>query len=595
MCLFRFGLVLPLLMIAAPGVPADEPPDPLRLVPDQADLFFQVPQPRRLAETILGIPAAKQLQQFDTVRELYESTNARRARQFVAYYEKALGLPWPQLLDRLAGGGIVAAVKFGPDPPLVLLVAQSKDEALLKRFSELGLKILEQELVRQESKEHVVRTSYHGVQTLSLGKDFHAAIAGGALLISNSTLALHLALDQCAKGGSKSLAHVADVAAARTLVPADPLAWLWFNTRVAHTAPQAKEIFTLPRNDVNLTVAVGALLDVLGRSPYACASLSQKGNALFLRARLPRGRDGMSPALTIQAPAGGQPQLLPLLEPPGVIYSSSSYFDLGKFWENRKQLFNAKQVKTFEQFDQTTGKFLLGHRFSQLTNQMGPYLRFVVANVHERGYQRVPATRLPAFGLVTSMREPAFGKAMDGVIRAGALLAGFQVKLKLVNEMHNGYKLVGYRFAEDAPLPPNIGDVVFNFTPCFVTVGDQFAICSTLELGRQLIPILEKEKKRAPKGSPVIGRTQVYGKGAAELVGMDRERLLAQTILSQALPPDQAGQQVRDLIDWVRGLGVLRLTAVLGRQQFGYDLEFRPEQNTKLTQKRPEVKSAAGD
>ena len=298
-----------------------------------------------------------------------------RARQLVAYYEKALGLPWPELLDRLAGGGIVAAVKFGPDPAPAVLVVQAKDQALLKRFAELALTLLEQEAVRQESHDRVVRSRYHGIETVAMGKQFHAAVAGRAPLVSNSKLALHLALDQYVNGGRTSLAHVAGVAAARKLLPAEPLIWFWSRTRAIHKAPQAKEIFTLPRNDANLTVAFGGLLDLLGRSPFICGSLSLNGNKLLLTAQLPRGREGMSPALTTHVPAAGQPGSLPLLEPPGVLLSESYYFDIGKFWENRHQLFNAKQVKTFEDFDKNTGKFLLGHRFSQLTNQLGPYQR----------------------------------------------------------------------------------------------------------------------------------------------------------------------------------------------------------------------------
>ena len=100
------------------------PPTPLRLMPDQADLLIQSAQPRRLVETLTAGDLLKQLQQLAPVRELFDSTNARRFTQLVTYFEKEMGLPWPQLLDRLAGRGIVAGVQFDPSPAPVLLVIE---------------------------------------------------------------------------------------------------------------------------------------------------------------------------------------------------------------------------------------------------------------------------------------------------------------------------------------------------------------------------------------------------------------------------------------------------------------------------------------
>src|SRR5947199_4514626 len=85
---------------------ADAPPTPLRLIPDQADVVVQVDHPRKLAQSYIHLDLWKGLYQLDAVRETLESTNYRRFLQLVAYLEKQLGMPWPELLDRLSGGGI---------------------------------------------------------------------------------------------------------------------------------------------------------------------------------------------------------------------------------------------------------------------------------------------------------------------------------------------------------------------------------------------------------------------------------------------------------------------------------------------------------
>src|SRR5262249_39585611 len=106
------GLVgLTLFLVAAPSR-AETPPDPLRLIPDRADFFLKVEQPRKLIESVTGLELFQQLQRLEIVREYYDSTNYRRLLQLVAYFEKQLGVPWPDIVERVAGGGAVLAVKI---------------------------------------------------------------------------------------------------------------------------------------------------------------------------------------------------------------------------------------------------------------------------------------------------------------------------------------------------------------------------------------------------------------------------------------------------------------------------------------------------
>src|SRR5205814_844083 len=60
---------------------AGDSPDPLRLIPDQADFFLKIERPVAIFETIEHHPLLKELEQFDTVRELFDSTNSRRFSQ----------------------------------------------------------------------------------------------------------------------------------------------------------------------------------------------------------------------------------------------------------------------------------------------------------------------------------------------------------------------------------------------------------------------------------------------------------------------------------------------------------------------------------
>ena len=169
----------------------------------------------------------------------------------------------------------------------------------------------------------------------------------------------------------------------------------------------------------------------------------------------------------------------------------------------------------FEEFDKTSAPFLAGNNISKLLTQAGPYQRFVAAHQDDYGYKTKPATRIPAFALAVSMRDKDLGRSMETVLRAAALFGGFQIKIKLVEEKVGDISLVGYRFPED-PLPGDPTNVRFNFSPCFAVVGDQFIAASTLELGREMIGLLQEEAKAPVKKSPISERTVFYSSGGAD-------------------------------------------------------------------------------
>ncbi len=563
------------LLTTLNSVRADAPTDPLRLIPDQADLVVKIERPQHLIETILSLDQFKQLQDFEPVRELYESTDFRRFQQLLSYLEKQLGVKWPQMLEGLAGGGASLGVKFGSNPPGVLLVVQGTDHDLVRKFFQLTLDTIEQELTRQEAKGQLVKDTYRSVETVRIGKEFHAAVAGRALLISNLDKGLQAGIDRHLDGGKQSLAQVAGVAEARKLLPPDPLAWVWLNLETVHKAPQAKEIFARQRNKAILTVLFGGLLDVVGRSPYVCAGLYREKNGFLATIRMPRGLDGMPGELAVHVPPADHPGPLPLLEPKGVLVSNSFYLDGAKFWDNRAELFNSKQVKAFEEFDKNSGKVLLGNRLSQLLAKAGSHYRFVAVNQPGQAYQITPNQPLPAFALVTQMRDRSFGKSMEAILRGVALVTGTQVKLHLVKEKHREVNIIGYRFSETEKVKNDQNNVRFNFSPCFAVVEDQFLACSRLELGRELVDLLQKESKETlKKESPAAIRLQFYAAGAAQALQAAQDQLIAQTILKQALPPEEARKQVERFIDWVKNLGILHAESQYGKQDFQYDFRL---------------------
>lgn len=557
---------------------AAPPADPMRLVPDAANAVIKIENPRRIVDAVARLPYLAQLRELEAVKEALASTNLRLFEQFLAYYERDLGMDRLEILDKLSGGGVLLSIKYG-SPPVVLLVIQSTDEVFLAKFAQTVQRLAESEIKRLEGKEPLVKEQHRGLTTFHVGKDAHAAVLGSALVFSNKREGLNAAVDLHLDGAQKSLLNHKGPTTARKLLPKDPLLWAWFDLEPVLQNPEAQKVFKLPRNDVNQTVLVGSYLDTVGRSSFVSVGVYQEADGFRTTIRLPGGRAGVHEALTTHVPPLGQVGSRPLLEPHDVLFSTSYYFDIAAFWHQRTKLFNETIVKEFEKQDKNPGitTVLGGNRLSQVFDQTGTYHRFVAAHQGKSGYRTRPTQNIPAFAFVLETREPEkFNRTMNFVLRVSGLAAATQFKAKLVEEDCGDQKLIGFRFKEGEDLGRDQNNVRFNFSPCFALVGNQFVACSTMELGRELVDILQREAKdRDQRSSKAVSQTQFYARGGATLLKEIEDTLFAQTSLDQALTPDLAQRQVELLIDLVRRLGVLRLESTWHPQSFQFDVQWK--------------------
>ncbi|MFL5342249.1 MAG: DUF3352 domain-containing protein [Gemmataceae bacterium] len=563
--------LLPLVFaLAARG----ETPQPLRFVPEQANLVVRVEKPRQLVETVLNLPAVKEALQLPFAREQLDSPTVQRFLQLLAYSEKDLGVAWPEILDKLAGHGLTLATRAGGNNDPVLIIADGTDPEFTRKFLQLAISMIEQELAREESKEKVEKKTYRGIDGYKIG-DAHFTQVGGALLLSNKKEAMQAAIDTHLDK-KKSLADVKGPNDARKAVPANSLAWLWLDLDVARKAPNAKETFALPGNDIIQMLLAGGTINAVGRAPFLAVGLHHTGDTLGLALRLPGGgRQGLPEVLALHIPPRDAPAP-PLLETQGVILSHCLYLDLNTLYTKRAQLFNEKLAKQFEDAEKGANPVLPGTTLAKLYAQAGPYFRFVVAHQEKVGYGVKPKQYVPAFALVNSMRDPQFAKSIEGVLRAAALLAGSQANLKLVEETHAGVKIVGYRFPEKGTLAADPENLRFNFSPCFCSVGNQFAACSTLEFCRDVIDALQKEQKSSQQPAEPIGlRTRVYASGGAALLKAFEDQVLGQIILDQAVKPAEAHKQLAQLMAFVQRLGRGELRIESAATEYRLDLEWQ--------------------
>jgi hypothetical protein len=544
--------------------------DPLEYIPATAQVVIVSDTPRQFVEAMTGLEAVRVGQKLPQYSSIYNSTAVKRTFQFVKLFETQLGAAWPELIDQLAGAGIAFGFQFGDDPAPAILVLQGTSEGQVKKATDLALKIIADELARQGSKDGLKRIEIAGNPTVAIG-EFRMVRLGATTLISTSEAMFKAAIELAMADRAKVPGFKARREAFK-LLPEHPLAWLWLDFASVKQSKQTKDFFDATRQDFLQTLVVGGTIDCLKRADFIAAGLYKEATGFRFTLRLPAGRAGFPPEFQLHVPPKGEAGSLPILEPPGTIYSQSFHLDIAHLWQNRKALLNDEIRKGLETAETNGSKFLPGAvRFGDLLAMWGPYHRIVVANHDALPYKKLPGQRFPAFAYVASSRDPRFARCVEPALRSAALLATLQLDMKMTELNQDGVAIVAYRFPENKKLPSDPEGIRFNFEPCFASVDDRLVVASTVELCKKLIKELKAPRSEGKVTTTVL-RGEFAAPAASEAVSAVPDPLITDAILARGVGIEEARKDVAALLAWVRALGSVRLELDIAESEYRVDL-----------------------
>jgi hypothetical protein len=553
------------------------PPDPLRFVPDDATVVLKVEKPRQLMEAVTALDAFKEYETLPAVKDALDSPTAKRFFQLLALAETKLGQKWPQMLDRLAGGGIAVGTTGAGDNAPFLLAAQGTDEAKSAAAFKLIGELLAAELARQSPPGTMIKPEVgesNGAEVLKIGDGFVLLRHKATLLVSNKKEAAEKALALAVgEKGAESVRAKAEPA--KTLLGGDPLAWLWFDLKKAKEDKGFSDFLDTARTQPFILFVFGSTADAVRRADFVTAGVFQTSAGFKLSVQLPAKRADLPPVMALHAPLKGETHgSLPLLEPPGVLASHSMYLDVAAFWKQRKTALGEQELKDLEQAERDISKFLPNTSLAELIETSGAHHRVVLVERGENQYKSVPDFPLPEMALVSSMRDAKFGKNMLTTIRAAAILIGLQLGgLTLKEEKHDGIDILTYRFADGKPLDADPTNIRFNFVPSFAVVGDSFVAASSPRLLKDLIPEIRKPIDPA-LCSPAVWRAKGYGTGAAQWLKARPEASITDAVLSQGVGLDEAKRQLDQLAAWVGKLGSVGVSIDHGESAFKFEVDW---------------------
>ena len=252
----------------------------------------------------------------------------------------------------------------------------------------------------------------------------------------------------------------------------------------------------------------------------------------------------------------------------------AAFILISALWTQRETILTESARKQIDKAEKQVGRFLAGRKLSELLTQSGPYHRFVVVAQSQPGYTKKPAQLFPAIAVASTMRDPGFGEAMNAILRTVAFLTGTQAKLKLVEETVDGVKLVGYRFPEDGTLAGDTQNLRFNASPCFAmrrrSVLRRFDDRTRPRDDRRA----EKLAALGRKPNSLTAQSRAYAAGGAALAKIFEDQQLTQTVLERAVSVDDARKEVEAGIEFLRGLGVLKLETDFRPHEFRFDIRW---------------------
>jgi hypothetical protein len=362
------------------------------------------------------------------------------------------------------------------------------------------------------------------------------------------------------------------LAEARKLLPADPYGWVWVNLKQINTIQAFQEGIKQVVNIAQFYPFVGPLGELVQKAPFVAVGLYHKDNQFLTAVRIPRGRKELSEKAALFLPEEKDGSL-PLLKPANTLVSFSYHLDLAKLWNQKDKWLNAEEAKFLDKIEKDLGRFLGGTRIGTLLSQMGAHQRFV-----QTQNKTQKTNNAGTFALVLDMRDPGFGKSMETILRAAGLFASFQYNLKMIEHKHGPYTIVSYQLADKKKDKKSKGVnpvalALAALSPCFVNAGDNFIASSDVGLCKELLDLLEKEKRTKP--TTATTRFQVYSSGVAAQLEAAKDQFRTGLVLSLAMDPKAAQDQVQKLISLVERLGTLQMETHYRSHDFRFDIRLK--------------------
>lgn len=546
-------VMLVLLSSAAPMALADERTAP-EILPPSTAIFAEIRQPQDLLNTIYDHKLIRHIEELDQVRSAMEKKEYLNFKAGVAVIESQMGLPWRKIIGQAVGGGVAFAVDTKTRG--VVILARSADDATPSKLIEILANLASLDAKNKGNPDPIKTNEYRGIKTYSIDKGKFAAAAGWLLITNNDELGKQI-IDSILDTPKESLAADAQFAKAHAAPSASTTAWAYVNTAAIRDAGFAKKLFTGQADNPLAELIFGGLLSTLEHTPYVTFGLEVSDRQLRLSASAPYDRAWAGESREYYFGPQGKGAAPPQLSVDGMIACVSSYRDVSAMWQRAGDLLNEKTNEELAKADSSLSTLFSGKDFGEdILGAFRPDGQIVVARQEFAKDQPTPAIKLPAFGLVAEMKDPA--KMQPELRRIFQSLIGFlnivgamdgQPQLELDMEKTDAGQFVTASYLPNAQVKDSPGlKINYNFSPSIAFAGSRFVVASTKALTHTLATAKATDRLQDDVAAVINTDGVLLFDTLQEILSDNRGQLIAQNMLNEGHTKEEAEKKIDVLL-----------------------------------------------
>jgi Protein of unknown function (DUF3352) len=527
------------------------------LLPPSTVVFVEISQPLDLLSTIYDHKLVRHIEELDQVRAAMEKKGYLDFKAGVAVVESQMGLPWRKIVGQTMGGGIVLALDAKTEG--IAMLARATDPATQSKLIETLVNLASQDAKNKGTPSPVTTSDYRGIKVYGADK-FQVAAVGDRLVITNNDELGKKIVNSFLDKPNESLAADAQFAKAHNAVSPSTTAWGYFNTAALRDAGLAKKLFGGQADNVVAELIFGGILSTLRQTPYVTLGLDVSDRDVRLSASAPHDRTWAGDARVYYFGPEGKGIAPPRLSQHDAIVSLSFYRDISAMWQRAGDLLNEQSNEELAKADGGLTTLFGGKDFGEdILGALRPEIQLVVARQEFAAGQSMPAIKLPAFGLVADLKDPA--TMQPELRRTFQNLIGF---LNVVGAMNGQPQLdldmeksAAAQFVTASYLPdPNAKDqpgakINYNFSPSIAFAGSRFVVASTKAMAHILAD--DDDASRPPDdAAPVVNTdAELHFDALRNILADNRQQLVAQNILTAGHSKTEAEREISSVLDLV--------------------------------------------
>lgn len=524
------------------------------LLPPSTLVYLEISDPPGMIDSFLNHSYTANLKQLEPYQQFEQSPKFLQAMTILRVVEFQLGTTWREAIKTMSSGGLTIA--FDPATEGFVMLFHASDAKRLASLRDKVVTMARKDAERKGNEDPYRMEKYRDVDVY-VTKDGGFLTYENWLVVGNQSELGKSIVDSLIDGRDDSFAQNLNFQKVRSQLKIDSVAWGFVNLEPLRQSEEEglQKLFAGQADDPAGEILLGGVLEAFKTAEYFAASVVAQPNGLNLNLRMPFRNSEISELREhYWGPQGaGQPAVIPVV--PNMLFGLTAYRNLAQMWLRAGDLFNEKVNDGIAQADSNLSTFFSGKDFAEdILGALSPQIQIVAARQKYQNDRPTPAIKVPAFALVTEMKDPQtttreFRRIFQSFIGffnvVGAMEGNPQFELDY-EKFENG------ELISATPLPllgeenEQQAKITYNFSPTIAFKDEQLVISSATQLASAIV-----NSKAAPAtvAADVNTQMRLSGPELQKTLVDNRSHLISQNVLKEGHTREEAEQQIAILLE----------------------------------------------